>query len=64
MGFATRFSACSPVTNACLSAVSFMPRYISVSTAPGSTALTRTFCGPNSAASAWVSPISPDLLAA
>jgi hypothetical protein len=38
--------------------------HMSVSTAPGKMALTRTPCGPNSAASAWVSPIRPDLLAA
>jgi hypothetical protein len=40
----------------CLSAVSFIARYMSVSTAPG----TRTPCGPHSAASACVRPISPD----
>src|SRR5580692_9003301 len=60
-GFATRLSACNPVTKACDSVVSFMPRYISVSTAPGRMALTRTPCGPYSAASACVSPIKPAL---
>src|SRR6266436_2990884 len=63
-GRATRFSAWRLVMNACLSAVSFISWYIPVSTAPGRIALTRTPRGPNSAASAWVSPIRPDLLAA
>ena len=60
-GFATRLSACRPVMNACDSGVLFMPRYMSVSTAPGRTALTRTPCGPNSAASACVRPIEARL---
>jgi len=40
-GLATRFSAWRLVMNACLSAVSFIARYIPVSTAPGRIALTR-----------------------
>jgi hypothetical protein len=47
-----------------LSGVSFISRYMSVSTAPGRIAFTLMFCGPNSAASVCVSPIRPDLLAA
>src|SRR4051812_3400533 len=63
-GEATRLSACRLVMNACEASLSFIARYIGVSTAPGRMALTRRPWGPYSAASACVSPTRPDLLAA